>query len=52
MTLEGFRPGKLEECKCPIKTCRPEENEGRVCWRSQCYIPPGYFTKPSSPPSI
>lgn len=32
------------ECDCQPKTCQPEKNEGRVCWRSGCGIPVGYFT--------
>jgi hypothetical protein len=33
------------ECACPLKVCRPETNEGRVCWRSGNRIPEGYFSQ-------
>lgn len=31
------------ECDCEAKTCCPERNEGRRCWRSRFLIPEGYF---------
>ena len=31
------------ECQCPSRTCQPQTNEGRYCWRSGCRIPMGYF---------
>lgn len=37
------------ECDCPAKTCKPEQNEGRVCWRSGCGIPVGYFSEQQPP---
>lgn len=26
------------ECNCPARTCQPEGNIGRFCWRSGCPI--------------
>lgn len=36
----------MNECDCEQKTCMPENNEGRRCWRSGFAVPVGYFTNP------
>jgi hypothetical protein len=28
----------VPECNCPERTCQPENNIGRFCWRSGCPI--------------
>lgn len=34
----------MDDCDCVLKTCRPEYNEGRRCWRSGFLVPEGYFS--------
>jgi len=43
-TQPSAAPFPQNECACPLKACRPEANEGRVCWRSGHRIPEGYFS--------
>lgn len=31
------------ECNCPERTCQPEDNVGRFCWRTGCPIYPEDF---------
>jgi hypothetical protein len=36
---EGDEPSAAPfECNCPERTCQPENNIGRFCWRSGCPI--------------